>query len=491
MVPSGGLNAALPCDLEPPSDVIAPTTAWTWTGRSGEDSVLTTPLVANLDDDNGDGFIDLCDTPDVVVAAVDLPPGKTDPWPAGHLHVIDGSNGNHSFKIPTPIDAAVNPALGDLDGDGVPEIVALQATGPNSPYVISDRRLVAFSAAGELLWEGPHWQPSRGGGAIAIADLDGDGSPEILAPEYVATADGELAWTIPSPPLAYSMPLAVDLDLDLELGGQLEVMFGASAYAADGTWLFDTPTIPQNRGSVAIANFDDDLYPELYVQYQGAHGLFEHDATVKAVCPTAQVELAGIGGYPVAIHDLDDDDKVELLFGVQANFHALAVDGDSCSLRWSKKTDTNIGLSSGTMFDLLADGSSEAIYADRSTVKLFSSQGELLFVTDRSTRESIANPIVVDVDGDGAAEIVIASSEPLASEGDDPEPLPPSPTLLVLQNVDDRFAPTRRVWNQHTYHHSNIEEGGRVPTVEAPHWQGENSFRVNSPAVSSDSCIPL
>src|SRR5690606_17764871 len=219
-----------------------PVTAWTWTGPAGEDSVVTTPLVANLDDDNGDGFVDLCDTPDLVVAAVDLPPGKTDPWPAGHLHVIAG-DASGSFAIDTPIDAAINPALGDLDGDGTAEIVALQSAAPNRPYSISDRRLVALSAAGELLWTGEHWQASRGGGAIAIADLDGDGSPEILAPEYVATAEGTLAWTIPDPPLAYSMPVAVDLDLD----GALEVLFGASAYAADGTWLFTIATVPQNR----------------------------------------------------------------------------------------------------------------------------------------------------------------------------------------------------------------------------------------------------
>jgi hypothetical protein len=481
-VPAGALDGNLPCMLAPPSETIAPVIAWTWTGPGGEDSVVTTPLVANLDDDNGDGFVDLCDTPEIIVAAVDLPPSKTDVWPAGHLHVIAG-DGSGSYAIPTPIDAAVNPALGDLDGDGTPEIIALQALAPNSPYKITERRMVAFSAAGELLWTGEHLQASRGGGAIAIADLDGDGSPEILAPEYVTTADGTLAWTIPDPPLSFSMPVAVDLDLD----GTLEVLFGASAYAADGTFLFTAGNVPQNRGSVAIANFDDDPYPELYVQFDGHHGVFEHDGTLVALCPTAEINLMVLGGYPVAIHDLDGDGRAELVFGLQDRFYVLGVDDGSCSLRWSTKVDTQLGSSSGTVFDLLGDGGAEAIYADRSRVQLFSSTGELLFVTPRSARESITNPIVADIDGDGAAEIVITSSKPVVGEAEDAIP---SPTLIVLENADDRFAPTRRVWNQHTYHHSNIGEDGRIPEEEAPHWLLENSFRSNSRAQSGDSCIP-
>lgn len=471
------LDGLLPCELAPPSDALDPTIAWTWTGPAGEDSVLATPLVANLDDDNGDGFVDVCDTPDIVVAAVDLPPGKQDPWPSGHLHVIDGDGGG-SRRISTPIDAAINPALGDLDGDGVAEIVALQAQGPNSPYQLEQRRLLAFRADGELLWAGAHWQLSRGGGAITIADLDADGAPEVLAPEYIVASDGTLLWSPLDAPMAYSMPVAVDLDLD----GELEVMFGGTAYTNDGTKLFDTPMVPPNRGSVAIANFDDDPWPELYVQYAGSHGVIEHDGTMKASCPTGTVDLPGAGGYPTAIQDLDGDDRAELLFGYHDHLYVLGVEGDSCAVRWSKKVDTADGLSSGTAFDLLADGTAEAIYADRTSVRLYTDGGQLVFQTDHSARESIANPVVADVDGDGAAEILIVSSEPVAGT----DPLMLTPSLLVLENSDDRFAPTRRVWNQHTYHHSGISELGRISSVHAV----DHGFRVNRHMDDTDECIP-
>jgi hypothetical protein len=476
------LDGLLPCELAPPSASIVPVVAWTWTGPAGEDSVLATPLVANLDDDNGDGFVDVCDRPDIVVAAVDLPPGKQEPWPSGHLHIIDGA-GAHSRKITTPIDAAINPALGDLDGDGVAEIIALQAQGPNSPYQLSHRRLLAFHADGELLWAGSHWQLSRGGGALAIADLDGDGEPEVLAPEYVAGADGELRWAPAEPALAFSMPVAVDLDRD----GELEVLFGGTAYTHAGVKLFDTPTVPPNHGSVAVANFDDDPAPELYVQYAGTHGVIEHDGTVKAICPTGTLELPGAGGYPVAIQDLDGDARSELLFGYHDHLYVLALEDEECVVRWSKKIDTTDGLSSGTAFDLLGDGTAEAIHADRSHVRLYADDGELLFQTEHSARESIANPVVADIDGDGAAEILIASSEPVASDGLDP--LMVSSSLMVLENADDQFAPTRRVWNQHTYHHSDVTELGHIP-VTLPSVAIADGFRVNHRLAVGEQCIP-
>jgi hypothetical protein len=474
------LDGALPCELPPPSAAIDPVVAWTWTGPDGEDSVLATPLVANLDDDNGDGFVDVCDTPDIVVAAVDLPPGKQDPWPSGHLHVIDGGGGP-SRMLSTAIDAAINPALGDLDGDGVAEIVALQAQGPNSPYQPSQRRLMAFRADGELLWAGAHWQVSRGGGAIAIADLDGDGEPEVLAPEYVADAEGELLWAPADPALAYSMPVAADLDRD----GELEVLFGGSAYTHDGVKLFDTPTIPPNRGSVAVANFDDDPEPELYVQYAGGHGVSEHDGSIKAECPVGTIELPGAGGYPVAIEDLDGDGRAELLFGYHDQLYVLGIEGDACVVRWSKKVDATDGLSSGTAFDLLGDGTAEAIHADRSHVRLYADDGELLFQIEHGARESIANPVVADVDGDGAAEILIVSSEPIAGT----QPLTLTPSLVVLENADDRFAATRRVWNQHTYHHSDVSELGRIPAA-ALDSDSDDGFRVNHGMLASEQCIP-
>ena len=459
------LDAPLPCDRQTPSSVIDPVVAWTWTGPHGEDSVIVTPVVANLDDDNADGRVDLCDTPDIVVIAVDLPPNKTDLVPPGRIYVLDSKSGTTKLVINHPIDPSATPVLADLDGDGVPEIIAFERTVALEPGEIGPRRVVAFQADGALLWVSEATVYAEGAGALSVADLDGDGSPEILAPEHVLSAEGQLLWAPPNPPLANSVPIAVDLDLD----GELEVLFGGSVYSSDGVLLFDLQ-LPggMNTGVAAVANFDDDPYPEIYVQSSN-HRILEHDGTLKLAC-------GGGSGDPVAIQDIDGDGKAEILHAHANWFNVMAIVDDECVTVWSSKIDDLSASSSGTAFDFLADGGAESVYADLTSVRLFSEHGELLAQIPRLARSSTANPVVVDADNNGAANIIIVGSEPLGGD-----PLAGArASVIFIQNSDDRFAPTRRIWNQHAYYGTNIREDGRVPTDQAPHWLDANNFRANS-----------
>ena len=114
--------------------------------------------------------------------------------------------------------------------------------------------------------------------------------------------------------------------------------------------------------------------------------------------------------------------------------------------------------------------------------------GSALLVDEasRSVRRSWLEALSDDLAALKAAgsEIVVVSSQPdgaLELGG---------PTVTVLENSDDRFAPSRRVWNQHTYHHSNIAEDGRVPTHEPPHWAESNDFRSNRGLDEQALCIP-
>ena len=46
----------------------------------------------------------------------------------------------------------------------------------------------------------------------------------------------------------------------------------------------------------------------------------------------------------------------------------------------------------------------------------------------------------------------------------------------------NKWTRTRRIWNQHSYHITNVNEDGSIPRVEQPHWlvPGLNSFRTNA-----------
>src|SRR5690606_38045118 len=144
----------------------------------------------------------------------------------------------HDFAAPSLL-SAIQPAIADLDDDGVPEVLAVT----NQGYPI------ALRADGSTIWESPvqvyepgpnaHWYLHQS--AIAVHDLDADGSPEILVGLTVLEANGDLVFRDPTqadefgfePEIFYLWirPTAADLDGD----GTLEVLFGYVTYNADGT----------------------------------------------------------------------------------------------------------------------------------------------------------------------------------------------------------------------------------------------------------------
>ena len=343
--------------------------------------------------------------------------------------------------------------------------------------------MVAFEADGTVAWQSDAWVSrgvvTEGGGGLAIADLDADGSPEILAPDHVLSADGLLLWAPAGDAVSDSLPVAADLDGD----GLLEVLFGRSVYAHDGSELFELE-LPGNKnaGVTAFANFDDDPQPEIYVN-RGKHRVFEHDGTPKVECGDGNNNDKD---HPITIADTNNDGRAEILSNHHDNFEARTIvakkNGDpTCDVLWSVK----ISDGSGSAFDFLADGSAEAIYSDLGWVRIYDTAGLELAQFDRIARASMANPVVADADNDGAAELIVVSSEPENGNGE----VQGRVSVIFIQNEDDQFAPTRRIWNQHAYHATNIREDARVPVEQEPHGTGPNIFRTNpAPSYRGNAC---
>ncbi len=79
-------------------------------------------------------------------------------------------------------------------------------------------------------------------------------------------------------------------------------------------------------------------------------------------------------------------------------------------------------------------------------------------------------PIVVDVDNDGHAEIIVIQNGLGMDKG-----------IKVLGNIDNDWVATRRIWHQFDYHITNIRENGTVPRFEVPNWTVYNNFLANEP----------
>ena len=67
---------------------------------------------------------------------------------------------------------------------------------------------------------------------------------------------------------------------------------------------------------------------------------------------------------------------------------------------------------------------------------------------------------------------------------------PSSPTVQVIRDVEDRWIQARRIWNQHTYHVTNVREDGTIPRVEPKSWELFNTFRTNIQIERGALCQP-
>ncbi|CAN5740534.1 hypothetical protein BH11MYX2_BH11MYX2_18570 [soil metagenome] len=483
-------NAPGTCGSHAPPNSFDAAVQWSWNGPDGEASSYVMPLAANLTDDNGDGAIDLCDTPDVVVVASASNLGLA--GSIGHIYLLDGQTGTQELKIATDVDASVTPAIGDLDGDGVPEIVTTDPTGHFWAFHHDGTALFGPAAA----WpDKANVAPMRFAASVALADLDGDGHVEILAGNSVFTDRGVLKWSGAgkNDQAEYSATTAADLDGD----GTREIVFGASAYHADGTLYWTTDLFP---GVPQVANLDGDPEPEVLLTSAAGVSLIEHDGTITR---REKTNFNGVGGptpkpcdsatcwfSAAAIGDFDGDGAAE--YAVSSSRYPSTPGGAqqvqyadqrgmNGSMVWTTPISDTSGFASGTAFDFLGDGHAETMYADESKLYVFDGEGHPIFQLPRTSVTFSEYPIVVDVDNDGSAEIVVTSNVYGT----------PSPTVQVIHDSQDRWVATRRIWNQHSYHVTNVREDGTIPAHEEPSWSHLNSFRVNAQIENGGVCVAV
>jgi hypothetical protein len=480
--PDGDNGGGLECTKSSPPNSFTPKIKWTWSpttggsssgGSFGTTGSMVTPLVGNFTDDNGDGVIDLCDMPDVLVTT-----GGGGVGAAGKIYMLAGDTGQQEKEFEALVDASVNPAFGDLDGDGVPEIVA------NDP----EGHIVVFDNEGKVKWRGNdvgayHSQMNSYCHAIAIYDLDADGTPEIIAAFEVFDSRGNKLFghDVTSFQGQYWCPANTAADLDGD--GKLEVIFGNAAYHSDGSVFW---TIPGPPGQPQVANLDGDPDPEIFVARQDGILVLDHDGNIKY----GPLNLTGDStpspqcwSKPGAVHDFDGDGIADLSASTCTKYGAYKVKSGGLDLLWSATVDDTSGLASTTAFDFLGGGIAQAVYGDQKALYVFDgSNGNKLFDSPRSSGTLIEYPVVADIDNDQSADILVVSNTNGVGTY--------KHTIQAIEDEQKRWIPTRRVWNQHAYHVTNVREDGTIPKVMAKSWQRLNTFRTNAQIQGNGDCAP-
>ncbi|MDC0670533.1 FG-GAP repeat domain-containing protein [Nannocystis radixulma] len=421
------MDAVGECDQEAPPDSFDPELQWTWTGPNGDAYSIVTPLVANLTDDNADGVIDLCDTPDIVVVAS---PSSGSVGQPGRVYVLDGATGTQHAVFATAVDHTVTPAIGDIDGDGLPEIVT-SVVGGNP---------IAFEHDGAPKWTSASGWPEAYSGSIALGDVDNDGDVEILAGNRLFDHNGVLLVTLNQPAGSWSSSALADLDGD----GDLEIVLGHAAFQHTGEALFVSAVDP---GYPSIADLDGDGLPEVLVSNVNGLSLLNHDGSIIFQNQQPTGDPVGFTTWlrPSTVHDFDGDGEPEFAVSSANNYTVYRPQGPT--ILWKAPVSDFSGIAAGTAFDFLGDGVAEAMYADEQTMFIFGGAGEALLQIPRSSGTLSEYPVVADVDNDGSAEIVVVSCQFGGT---------PSPTVQVIRDKEDRWIQARRIWNQHTYHVTNM-----------------------------------
>jgi hypothetical protein len=502
------------CEYRPPVGEFRPAVACRWQpvagDRASSDDVVMAPVVGNLTDDNGDGETDTRDVPDIAFVSFDRPVDGCC-TARGTLRIVDGRCADDGSMrtiatIAAPFfDNSTGLALGNLHPDTMPAERAPELVGTlQNGGTIALRRVAPDGSAWETLWQNTaHPAMSRyngSGAAPAIADLDGDGRPEVIVGNVVLDGlDGTVRWdgrvTVgPSAGVgnnAFLGPTSTIADLDLD--GRPEVIAGNTVY--DGvtgaerwtyTYVGDASacggTVPCD-GYNGIGNLDTDPQGEVVIVRRGEVFVLEHDGALKARVTIPRVACANNEGGPPTVADFDGDGRAEIgvasadyyvVFDLDCTGSPLPAGCASTNVRWQvRNTDCSSRSTGSSVFDFDGDGRAEVVYADERNFRIFDGTNGTILFDDPLHRSNtrLEMPIVVDVDNDGQSEVLVAEAP-----GDD------SPDgLVVWTDAGNNWVRTRRIWNQHTYHVTNVSEDGQIPRVEMPNWSSPrlNNFRQN------------
>lgn len=495
--PGSPLQCLEQCEYRPPTGVFEPVLKHVWEGSFQDGQIMMAPIVLQLDDDNCDGKVDAKDIPEILFSTFSVNrPATGDTGQAtynqnGTLRAISIVGGQvvekWSYHPDTPFGERLHPghhlAGGNIDGQPGNEVVVCT----------QDTRTRAVHADGT-----PYWLSDATGCFMpAIADLDQDGVAEVLT--GTAVLDGATGAT-KFPVVNANTGTFADVDGD----GFLEVITVDGIYDRTGQRIATTNLVGTH---LAVGDFDHDRKPEIVVVNSATHlvhvWVYDPTQATGARILRQGIDINGTftnhcaptssgatrGGGPPTIADFNSDGTPDVAVATGIGYTVLdgtklldaSIPNNQTNI-WLKPTkDCSSAITGSSVFDFDGDGRAEVVYADEHTLRIYRGDtGDELWSTCNTSGTLTEYPLVADVDNDGHADLIV-----IANDYSGLTCLSDNTTMVrglrVFGDTTGKWVRTRRVWNQHTYHVTNVEEDGAIPRRETVNWTHPrlNNFRQN------------
>ena len=476
--------------------------------------------------------------PDNMVEANCTTDAMQQPWDAQVLH---STSNIHCYYVPL---------VGDIDGDGITEIVAgktvtndhyttqvgiyrgtdLQQIGtinlpqriyagyggpmalvryPNSNGGMQgaivlhcyDGKLRSYDIHGQLLATSDISMPCEG--VISVTDFNYDGWPELYIGNTIFDAatlkrlcagplDGNMgrSWRCSinengRAAMSFAANVLGDSHPELICGNTIYHVNIVSRTDASLNSVTEMKTIalpnrvPQD-GNVAVADFNLDGQLDVMVVIDGTQSEITDSAYIYAYDPVSENILfihshyAKTIGYPM-VGDIDGDGYLEFIYldyktpVSSSRITAMKYNPQiGLQTKWQATHSDESGQTSMTLFDFNQDGIMEIVYRDQDKLRIINGSGKShltgndtisfynLYAKSMSAGTWKEYPVVADINGDGAAEIVTCGkvNSGLGWVGGE---------LWVIGGVHP-WAPARPVWNQYLYNVTNVNKDLTIPT---------------------------
>jgi hypothetical protein len=359
------------------------------------------------------------------------------------------------------LDFASSFAVADVDGDGGPEIVAVRQYRDILASYPGEYSALLYDEDGTLLRESAHYSGEDFGWGTQpiISDMDHDGAPEIVLGRVILRADLTQRGAGVHGRGSYgfiegALPAVADLDGD----GVEELLVGNAAYSPDGATIRHDPA--QSDAFMAVVDLDLDGVGETIAISNNTFRAQRADGSL--LWGPFEIRTGNILSPP-AIADLDDDGFPEIVVAGGNELRCVNHDG---STLWTARVTDKSGATGASIFDFEGDGVPEVVYVDEVEIVTFNGPdgARKFFSRDHSSNTEFDYPVIADTDADGHAEIVVCHNFYSAS------------AFSVYGDETASWMPARALWNQHAYTIGNIEDDFSVPVDATPSFLDTNTW---------------